>query len=81
MNHPSTKCGTGSSDKLCITDLSSYLNKPDITDAEPDAQIFLGFEVKTDRFEDVFESQKYEHFNSKTFETFKHSNLGSHLIF
>lgn len=68
LNHPNTTCGDFEEQKkkhFCITDLSSYVERPDITDVPYDHQFILGFENNPMDYEEVFGEGVHEHFMSK----------------
>jgi hypothetical protein len=49
----------------CITDLSSYVETPEITDVAPDYKFYLGFNNHHLALEDVFDGKKFDHFMSE----------------
>lgn len=65
LNHPNTTCGPTDLKNFCITDLSSYVERPDITDVPPDYQFVLGFNNYLQQVGDTFGADKYGHFMSK----------------
>lgn len=65
LNHPNTTCGKRDLKSLCITDLTSFVARPDITDVKPDYQFYLGFSNYEVELKEVFGDGKYEHFMSK----------------
>lgn len=65
LNHPNTTCGSGDPKNHCITDMSSYVERPDITDVEPDHRFYLGFDNHRQNLSDIFRHNKFDHFMSK----------------
>lgn len=67
MNSPNTTCGKGDTKNFCITDLSSYIDRPDITDVPvlPENKIYLGFNNYRQKLDDVFGKKQHGHFMSK----------------
>lgn len=43
MNHPNTTCGLPDSSDYCISDLSSYVLRPDIVEGKSDYKFYLGY--------------------------------------
>lgn len=67
LNHPNTTCGDAEERKnqhYCITDLSSYVEQPDITDVPYDHQFILGFKNNPMDYDDIFGEGVYDHFMS-----------------
>ena len=48
-----------------MTDLSSFVERPDITDVEPDERFYLGFNLYIQSFNQIFNESKYIQFMSK----------------
>lgn len=65
MNDPTTPCGDTNSLTNCISDLSSYVSSPDITDVEPDNRFCLGFKNIDATVSEIFAPNTYGHFKSK----------------
>lgn len=65
LNHPNATCGNGDANNLCITDLSSFVEQPDITDVPYDVQFFLGFNNYEQQLDEVFGKNQYGHFMRK----------------
>lgn len=65
LNHPNATCGGTDPNNLCITDLSSYVERPDITDVQPDHRFVLGFNNYAQQLSEVFGKNQYGHFMRK----------------
>lgn len=52
-------------DNLCITDLSSYVEKPEITSSNYDYRFILGFNNHLMQMHEVFGKDNYGHFMRK----------------
>jgi hypothetical protein len=68
LNHPNTTCGKQEGKKdFCITDLASYVEEPEVTDAQPDYRFKIGFMNYQQTMQNVFGDGIYEHFMSLIF--------------
>jgi hypothetical protein len=64
LNHPNTTCGTAH-ENYCITDLSSFVERPDITDGPPDETFYLGFNMYAQDAHQIYNESKYMPFMSE----------------
>lgn len=65
LNHPNSTCGATDSNELCVSDLSSYVSDPEITDVTPDYRFYLGFDLPVADNEEVFAPNRYDGFMSE----------------
>lgn len=65
LNHPNSTCGLKNTKNYCITDLTSYVKREDITEGKPDKTFLLNFDNYVQNLKDVFGNGKYNHFMSK----------------
>lgn len=65
LNHPNTTCGNSDPENFCITDLSSYVERPDITDVPFNERYYLGFGNYAQKVDEIFKPDNYGHFMSK----------------
>jgi hypothetical protein len=67
LNHPNTTCGVQTERKnhFCITDLLSYVERPEVTEAPADYQFILGFVNRNEKFENVYNDDFGVHFMGK----------------
>jgi hypothetical protein len=50
---------------FCITDLLSYVERPEVTEAPADYQFILGFVNRNEKFENVYNDDFGVHFMGK----------------
>lgn len=65
LNSPNNTCGSGDTRNMCITDMSSYIRRPDITEVVPDHQFYLGFANIVVPVSEVFAPNTYRPFSCK----------------
>lgn len=67
LNHPNTTCGVLTERKrhFCISDLSSFEERPEITEAPFDYQFILGFENRPEKDEVAYNDDYGVHFMGK----------------
>lgn len=59
LNHPNTTCGVQTEIKnhFCITDLLSYVERPEVTEVPYDYQFILGFENRVEKFRNIYNDE------------------------